>query len=339
MWFKKLIYILFTNVISCNIWLMAIVTAGLLFGSLFWIDIYTHHNQAIEVPDLRGLQPEEAKEILSRKDLRLQITDSVYSKTIAPGAVVEMIPPAGSKVKQNRIIFLTINAKTSQTVEVPDMFEISQRQAEATLKSLGFVIDSIEYVPYKYKGLVINILKILKDADIRIEGQVVLKLSMASTQSATALYEGTMNAEFEVEKMKLVKIQGMFDPKVENINELVKLNLGDDVDFLKEDANLDFSNPQIYLSLGNNVGIPLKVDMTLWGEDSDGNMIQGSEVAIKDLLIDETEICGESKTTKWAISRTGNVKSGYNVMMVDEISNLMRKIPENVSFIRNVNFY
>ena len=158
MLFKKLIYILFTNVISCNIWLMAIVTAGLLFGSLFCIDSYTHHNQAIEVPDLRGLQPEEAKEILSRKDLRLQITDSVYSKTIAPGAVVEMIPPAGSKVKQNRIIFLTINAKTSQTVEVPDMFEISQRQAEATLKSLGFVIDSIEYVPYKYKGLVINIL-------------------------------------------------------------------------------------------------------------------------------------------------------------------------------------
>ena len=233
-----------------------------------------------------------------------------------------------------------------ETVEVGEggvitINEITRQFEGVMYKTLK--IKSVDFRDNEGRGLEVvsdgEILKILKDADIRIEGQVVLKLSMASTQSATALYEGTMNAEFEVEKMKLVKIQGMFDPKVENINELVKLNLGDDVDFLKEDANLDFSNPQIYLSLGNNVGIPLKVDMTLWGEDSDGNMIQGSEVAIKDLLIDETEICGESKTTKWAISRTGNVKSGYNVMMVDEISKLMRKIPENVRFSMNVNSY
>lgn len=156
--FKKIIHILFTNVISLNIWLLVILTGGIIFGVLHWISVYTHHNQAIEVPDLKGLQPEEAELILKKKDLRLQIADSVYSKNVAPGSVVEMIPPAGSKVKQNRIVFLTINAKTSQTVEVPDMFEISQRQAEATLRSLGFVIDSIEYVPYQYKGLVINIL-------------------------------------------------------------------------------------------------------------------------------------------------------------------------------------
>lgn len=140
-----------------NIWLMIIAGGAVLYGSLYWIDIYTHHNQAIEVPDLRGLQPEEAEIVLKKRDLRLQVTDSVYSKTVSPGAVVEMIPPAGSKVKQNRIVFLTINAKTSQTVELPDMYEISQRQAEATLKSLGFVIDSIESVPYKYKGLVIGV--------------------------------------------------------------------------------------------------------------------------------------------------------------------------------------
>ena len=158
MWFKKLIHILFTHVISLNIWLLAIISGTLLFGVLHWISVYTHHNQAIEVPDLKGLQPEEAMVLLNKRNLRLHIADSVYSKVSTPGSVVEMIPPAGSKVKQNRIVFLTINANNAQTIEVPDMFEISQRQAEATLRSLGFQIDSIEFVPYKYKGLVVNII-------------------------------------------------------------------------------------------------------------------------------------------------------------------------------------
>ena len=38
------------------------------------------------------------------------------------------------------------------------MFEISSRQAEATLRSLGFVIDSLQYISYEYKGLVVNVL-------------------------------------------------------------------------------------------------------------------------------------------------------------------------------------
>lgn len=156
--FKKVLKFLTSNVIVRNLLLLAIVTATLIWGVLLWLDSYTLHNQAIIVPDLKGLQEEVAAPILKKSKLRYQVIDSVYSRTVEPGAIVEQIPTAASKVKQNRIVFLTVNAKTSQTVELPDVLEISQRQAVASLRSLGFKVDSVEYVPYEYKDLVVNIL-------------------------------------------------------------------------------------------------------------------------------------------------------------------------------------
>lgn len=155
---KEVFKFLFTNIVTRNILLLLAVTATLIFGVLYWLDSYTLHNQAIIVPDVRGMQEEVAEPLLSKSKLRYQIIDSVYSKTVAPGAIVEQIPTPASKVKQDRIVFLTVNAKTSQTVELPDLLEVSQRQAIASLRSLGFQVDSVQYVPYEYKDLVVDIL-------------------------------------------------------------------------------------------------------------------------------------------------------------------------------------
>ena len=156
--FKQMIKSFATNIIVRNILLLVVVTGLLIWGVLYWLDSYTLHNQAILVPDVKGLQEEVAAPILKKSKLRYQVVDSVYSRTVEPGAIVEQIPAAESKVKQNRIVFLTVNAKTSQTVELPDVKEISQRQAVASLRSLGFRVDSVEYVPYEYKDLVVNVL-------------------------------------------------------------------------------------------------------------------------------------------------------------------------------------
>ena len=148
----------FGNIAVKNLIIMFLFGILLIVGLLYWLDSYTHHNQAIKVPDLKGLQVDEAEMFLKKNKLRYQVVDSVYSKLVAPGAIVEQIPAGNAKVKENRIVFLTVNAKTAQTVVLPDMFEISSRQAEATLRSLGFVIDSLQYIPYEYKGLVVNVL-------------------------------------------------------------------------------------------------------------------------------------------------------------------------------------
>ncbi|MDL2222383.1 PASTA domain-containing protein, partial [Parabacteroides sp. OttesenSCG-928-N08] len=59
--------------------------------------------------------------------------DSVFSKDVAPGSVVELVPKAGSKVKEGRIVFVTINALTAQMGRIPEVEDLSFRQAYALL--------------------------------------------------------------------------------------------------------------------------------------------------------------------------------------------------------------
>ena len=148
----------FSNIIVRNLLLLGVLIALLVGGLLYWLEDYTRHNQAIIVPDVNGLQVSDAAPMLMDQQLRYMVIDSINSRTAAPGAIVDQVPKALSKVKQNRIVFLTINARNAQTVVLPNILELSQRQALAKLRALGFQIDSIEYVPYEYKDLVIDVL-------------------------------------------------------------------------------------------------------------------------------------------------------------------------------------
>lgn len=136
---------------------MAVASCVLLFVVLKWLDQYTHHNEAVVVPDVKGLELDEAAAFLHNNHLRYNVIDSVYSKDVAPGSVVELVPAAGSKVKEGRIVFVTINAMTAQMAIIPEVEDLSFRQAYALLKSRGFTTIEIKYVPGLYKDLAIAV--------------------------------------------------------------------------------------------------------------------------------------------------------------------------------------
>lgn len=136
---------------------MAVVAGGIIFGVMTWLDSYTQHNKAIPVPDVRTMQVNVAEQTLAKSGLKYEIIDSVYSKSVAPGAIVEQTPVPNSKVKEGRTVYLTLNASSVQTFPLPDIEEMSQRQALATLRAVGFKVDSISYVDYEYKDLVVGI--------------------------------------------------------------------------------------------------------------------------------------------------------------------------------------
>ncbi|MGL4994282.1 MAG: PASTA domain-containing protein [Bacteroidales bacterium] len=148
--------------IFCNIYIRTILLAIaavilIVISTLVWLNSYTRHNQAIAVPDLRGLDISEAATVLRQNKMRYQVVDSVFARTKAPGSVVEQTPAANSQVKEDRIIFLTVNAREQQKVEVPNLRDNSYRQAVATLRTLGFEIGEIIRQPSEYKDLVIDI--------------------------------------------------------------------------------------------------------------------------------------------------------------------------------------
>lgn len=154
---KEFLLKLIKNPIVINLLVAIVLTIAIIFGTLRWLDSYTRHNEAVIVPDVKGLSLEEADEFFRNSKLRYNVVDSVFSKDVAPGTIVELVPVAGSKVKEDRIVFVTINAQTSQMAKIPEIQDLSFRQAYALLRSIGFTSVEIEYVAGEYKDLAVAV--------------------------------------------------------------------------------------------------------------------------------------------------------------------------------------
>lgn len=139
--------------------LLLIILAGILlvFLTLFLLNIYTRHGQNVIVPNLHGLQVEEAKTILKSKGLHAEVVDSIYKRDAIPGAIIDQTPKPNNKVKEGRAIYVTIYARNPQKIAIPELVDYSSRQAIALLNSLGFTDLAIEEVPSQYNGLVMAI--------------------------------------------------------------------------------------------------------------------------------------------------------------------------------------
>ncbi|HCC51093.1 MAG TPA: hypothetical protein DEQ30_02800 [Porphyromonadaceae bacterium] len=67
------------------------------------------------------------------------------------------MPEANAKVKKNRIVSVTVNAKTEETEPIPDIEDISFRQAYALLRARGFMDVEYKYVSGEYRDLTIGV--------------------------------------------------------------------------------------------------------------------------------------------------------------------------------------
>lgn len=132
------------------------VTIFLIMLNMFALRIYTDHGEAIEIPDLKGKTPEEVASVLERLDLRFQIRDSVYTRETPPGTVLDHYPKAGMKVKENRTIFITLCAISQEMIPMPQLTDISYRQAINLIESSGLIAGSVEYKPSEFPNLVLE---------------------------------------------------------------------------------------------------------------------------------------------------------------------------------------
>ncbi len=150
------------NFLKNNIYVKNILLAILLLIVLFlalnwWLNAYTRHGQAVVVPDVKGLSVQEATVFFNNVNLRFEVVDSVYNKNATPGVIVETIPTAGTKVKEHRNIYITINAKTSRMAIIPEIKDQSLRQAIAKLNAVEFKDVQIKSVKGAYKDLVLGL--------------------------------------------------------------------------------------------------------------------------------------------------------------------------------------
>ena len=120
----------------------------LVFLAFQWLESYTRHDQRIEVPDLSKLELDMVDEQLTELDLQWEVIDSSkYNPDYPAYAVIDQAPKGGNFVKENRMIYLTLNPSGYPKMEIPNLIRNTRRQVEATLLSMGFEIGDVTYKP------------------------------------------------------------------------------------------------------------------------------------------------------------------------------------------------
>ena len=175
--------------------LLAIIISGiaLVLLALILLHVYTRHGQNVVVPDLEGLQVEEANVILTAKGMHAEIVDSIYRTDAVPGAILSQVPKPNNRIKEGRSIYVTVYSKSPKEVAVPGLVDFSTRQATALLNSLGFNNTTIKEVPSQYAGLVLRVEYRGKQLapEEKVPAGSPLQLVVSSTAASDSLVVGT----------------------------------------------------------------------------------------------------------------------------------------------------
>lgn len=152
------------RVILFNVVAMVIIGMVLIWLSMLLLKSYTRHDKAFRMPDVIGMTQEEAQRTLGQEKLKMEITDSLYSELMPPGVILETTPKPGSMIKTERTIYVIVNNSQVKQLSVPEVHEISRRQAEALLRGSGFINVTVKYIPGTFHDLALY----LKDPHGRI---------------------------------------------------------------------------------------------------------------------------------------------------------------------------
>jgi beta-lactam-binding protein with PASTA domain len=138
---------LFSRVFLINFILALIVVLLISLLAFKMLDVYTMHDQAIQMPDFSGKTMEELEPYEKEYRFDFSVNDSVYDATKKPGSIVLQDPVPGSLVKKGRNIYLTLVSKLPEKVQMPDLQNLSLRQAVSLLETYGLLPGRLIFVP------------------------------------------------------------------------------------------------------------------------------------------------------------------------------------------------
>ncbi|MFK5971882.1 MAG: PASTA domain-containing protein [Flavobacteriaceae bacterium] len=157
----------FLNFLKSKTLLIQFALAGLalvilVFLMLRWLDNTTNHGEFVEVPDFSKMSVMDMRKAVEDAGLRYEVLDSAnYNPEYPRFAIIDQDPPAGNKVKENRKIYFWVNPSGYKKVTVPNIIQVTQRNATSMLRAVGLDVQRVTYIDelgenmvyyIKYKG-------------------------------------------------------------------------------------------------------------------------------------------------------------------------------------------
>lgn len=152
--------------------LSILLTLVIVFLIIQSLGFYTRHGQSVEVPDFIGKTMVELEQIADNSDFEFVVVDSVWDSSKPKGTVLMQDPLPMAKVKNSRTIYITMVATQPEKISMPNLVDLTIRQAMSLLETYGLQIGSLQYRPDIAKNAVLK--QLYKGQEIE-PGKMLLK--------------------------------------------------------------------------------------------------------------------------------------------------------------------
>lgn len=139
--------------------LLGLAAAGILLVALMnfiVMPMYTNYNEGITVPDVTKISLTEAEDLLTSRGLRYEVLDRRANSAYPADYIIDQSPSARVLVKPNRKIYLTVNTAETPMTEVPDVVNMSFRNAEIQLRNHGLTVGTISYESSRFRNTIMR---------------------------------------------------------------------------------------------------------------------------------------------------------------------------------------
>ena len=148
-YYNRNFYIASTSVIVGGILLLLLLDKVIM-------PAYTNYDEGVTVPNITRISLEEAKQELSATDLRYEIAERRSNSAFPADYVIDQNPSPSEIVKPNRKVYLTVNIVNEPTVEVPEVTDLSFRNAKIQLENAGLEVGTVSYESSRFKNTVLR---------------------------------------------------------------------------------------------------------------------------------------------------------------------------------------
>lgn len=117
---------------------------------------YTNYDEGVTVPNVSQISLEEAQQRLESYGLRYEVADRRTNSAYPADYIIDQTPSAAKLVKPGRKVYLTVNTVSNPTVQVPNVENLSLRNARIQLENYGLEVGTISYESSRFKNSVLR---------------------------------------------------------------------------------------------------------------------------------------------------------------------------------------
>ena len=153
---KSFLRFIISRTFFINLGIALLLVLVLFFALIKFLDFYTHHGEELLVPDFKGMSLAEIDSAAYNEQFDFFVIDSMYAEGKKKGSVMIQDPPPGSHVKKGRNIYITIVATGAETVFMPELKDLTLRQAINVLEANKLSTGKLIYKPSFDKNAVLE---------------------------------------------------------------------------------------------------------------------------------------------------------------------------------------